>query len=101
MIALRNISDAAARMSAKQSTRLTRLREDSPLRSSCHRTKSVRMLAGMLPLASRITAGPVDAPRPAVRHAATSLGGSGVEEIGADRRRWVDAEQQDKQRSHQ
>jgi hypothetical protein len=36
-----------------------------------------------------------------VRDAATSLGGSGIEEIGADRCRWVNAEQQDQQRSHQ
>ena len=57
MMALRNNSDVAVSKSAKQSTRLTRLRDDSPLRSSCHRTKSVRMLAGILPLASRITAG--------------------------------------------
>src|SRR2546425_12069748 len=57
MIALRNRSDVAVRISAKQSTRLTRLREDSPLRSSCQSTTRVRMLAGMLPLASRITAG--------------------------------------------
>ena len=44
---------------------------------------------------------PVDAPRPAVRQAAGGLCGSGVEEIGPDRRRRVDAEQQDQQRGHQ
>jgi len=57
MIALRKISDAAVSRSAKQSTKLTRLRDDSPLRSRRHRTTSVTMLAGMLPLASRVTAG--------------------------------------------
>ena len=55
--ALRKISDAAVSISAKASTTLTRLRAASPLRSSCHRINSVRMLAGMLPEASRITAG--------------------------------------------
>ena len=57
MIALRKISDVAVSMSAKHSTRLTRLRAASPLSSSCHSTSKVTTLAGMLPLASRITAG--------------------------------------------
>ncbi len=54
---MRKISDVAVRISAKESTTLTRLRAAPLLRSSCHNTSSVRMLAGMLPLASRITAG--------------------------------------------
>ena len=57
MIDLRKISDVAVSSSAKHSTRLTRLRWDAVLRLSCHITTSVRMLAGMLPQASRITAG--------------------------------------------
>ena len=57
MIALRKINDVAVRMSAKHSTRLIRLRAESPLSSSCHSTSNVTTLAGMLPLARRITAG--------------------------------------------
>jgi hypothetical protein len=44
---------------------------------------------------------PVDAPRPTVRQAATGLGGGGGEQIGADRGRRVDTEQQDQQWRHQ
>jgi len=45
--------------------------------------------------------GPVDAFCKTVRQAATGLGGSGKQEIGADRRRRVDSEQQDQQWCHE
>jgi len=57
MMALRKSSDAAVSISAKESTMLTRLRAAALLRSSCHSTSSVRMLAGKFPPASRVTAG--------------------------------------------
>ena len=51
------ISDTAVSSSAKQSTTLTRPRSASLPRSSFHKTNNVAALAGMLPQASRSTAG--------------------------------------------
>ena len=85
----------------KASTRLTRLREEFAVEIKLPQHNE-RQDAGRDAAAGKPDhRGPVDTPRPAVRHAATGLGGSGVEEIGADRGRRVDAEQQDQQRRHQ
>src|ERR1700761_8411912 len=43
----------------------------------------------------------MDTLRPTVRQAADGLGGGGIEEVGADGGRRVNAEQQDQQRRHQ
>jgi hypothetical protein len=57
MIALRKMSVAAVRNSAKQSTRLIKPRATSLSRFSHHRVASVNMLAGMLPQANLPTIG--------------------------------------------
>ena len=54
---LRKISEAAVSTSANDSTTLIRLRAAALLRSSCQSTTSVKILAGILPLANLITAG--------------------------------------------
>ena len=59
------------------------------------------MLAGMLPQASRITMRQSMVRGEAMHQAAAGLGGRGIEQVGADRGRRVNAEQQDQQRRHQ
>jgi hypothetical protein len=36
-----------------------------------------------------------------MHHAAAGLGGGGIEQVGADRGRWMNPEQQDQQRRHE
>ena len=101
MMALRKISDVAVSSSAKQSTTLTRLRVAVLSRLSCHSITSVRILAGILPLARRVTAGQWMLRAQPCDGAAAGLGGGGIEQIRTDGCRRVDAKQQDQQRRHQ
>ena len=57
MTSLRKMREVAVNNSAKHNTELTRPRAAPVDRSSCQSTSNVSRLAGMLPAASRITAG--------------------------------------------
>jgi hypothetical protein len=61
----------------------------------------VNAVAGTLPAARRRTHAPLDGVQKAVHRRAAGLRRAGIEQIGADRGRGVNAEQQDEQRRHQ
>ena len=99
--ALRKISDAAVSISAKAEHHVDEaargVAPEVELPQDQQRQDAGGNAAGGEPDHRR----PVDASRQIVHDAAAGLGGGGVEQIGADRGRGVDAEQQDQQRRHQ
>ena len=91
-----------SRNSATLSTSVIRLRAASPLRLKCDSTaQRERSWRECCRLRAGFTTVPIDTPRQTVHKAATGLGRGRVKQVGADRGRRMDAEQQDQNRRHQ
>src|SRR5262249_1679587 len=104
LIDLREISAGAGRVSPKHSTTVARLRRGGGPSSSFPSPTNVKMLEGNVRQGKGKPARqgmPVNAGGPGMHEAATGLGGRGIEQVGSDGRRRVNAKDENQERRHQ